>query len=404
MNEQAGEAILNAIFSSIFDQVTIYKIVEDEKGFPVNFILEKVNDAYLSVNKLKREEIVGRLYTEIWEYEEERGFFNLMLRVARAGIQNLPYDQRLVSNYFEGTSSMVPGVYYQTFAFIPYPGKIVVILKDMSDWYHLTFSLKEKENLLLKYREDLRKLTARLTLAEEKTKRSLAMVLHDRIGFSMVNMANTLREIEKNQSDERLKQNVKNVVMDMEKLIKEIRTFTFEISPTLLYEVGIEAAFEVLCEEMFTRHKIKYSISSSGRDKDIAEDIKILLFHMVRELFVNIIKHAKATAVSIKMRRGSKKYQIVVEDNGVGFCPSDENDFRDLRGIGLFSIRERLTTLGGQISIVSEPNKGTIVSIIAPINIKENNEKGDERTSSKEIKKDEITTFLLSVKNQRRAF
>lgn len=404
MNEQAGEVILNAIFSSIFDQVTIYKIVEDEKGFPVNFILEKVNDAYLSVNKLKREEIVGRLYTEIWEYEEERGFFNLMLRVARAGIQNLPYDQRLVSNYFEGTSSMVPGVYYQTFAFIPYPGKIVVILKDMSDWYHLTFSLKEKENLLLKYREDLRKLTARLTLAEEKTKRSLAMVLHDRIGFSMVNMANTLREIEKNQSDERLKQNVKNVVMDMEKLIKEIRTFTFEISPTLLYEVGIEAAFEVLCEEMFTRHKIKYSISSSGRDKDIAEDIKILLFHMVRELFVNIIKHAKATAVSIKMRRGSKKYQIVVEDNGVGFCPSDENDFRDLRGIGLFSIRERLTTLGGQISIVSEPNKGTIVSIIAPINIKENNEKSDERTSSKEIKKDEITTFLLSVKNQRRAF
>ena len=404
MNEQAGEAILNAIFSSIFDQVTIYKIVEDEKGFPVNFILEKVNDAYLSVNKLKREEIVGRLYTEIWEYEEERGFFNLMLRVARAGIQNLPYDQRLVSNYFEGTSSMVPGVYYQTFAFIPYPGKIVVILKDMSDWYHLTFSLKEKENLLLKYREDLRKLTARLTLAEEKTKRSLAMVLHDRIGFSMVNMANTLREIEKNQSDERLKQNVKNVVMDMEKLIKEIRTFTFEISPTILYEVGIEAAFEVLCEEMFTRHKIKYSISSSGRDKDIAEDIKILLFHMVRELFVNIIKHAKATAVSIKMRRGSKKYQIVVEDNGVGFCPSDENDFRDLRGIGLFSIRERLTTLGGQISIVSEPNKGTIVSIIAPINIKENNEKSDERTSSKEIKKDEITTFLLSVKNQRRAF
>ena len=74
-------------------------------------------------------------------------------------------------------------------------------------------------------------------------------------------MANTLREIEKNQSDERLKQNVKNVVMDMEKLIKEIRTFTFEISPTLLYEVGIEAAFEVLCEEMFTRHKIKYSIT-----------------------------------------------------------------------------------------------------------------------------------------------
>lgn len=121
MNKEVGEAILNAIFSSVFDQITVYKIIEDESGLPIDFQLEKVNDAYLSVNKLKREEIVGRLYTDIWSHEEERGFFNLMLRVARAGLQDIPYNQRLISNYFEGTSSMVPGVYYQTFAFTPYP-------------------------------------------------------------------------------------------------------------------------------------------------------------------------------------------------------------------------------------------------------------------------------------------
>ena len=97
MNKEVGEAILNAIFSSVFDQITVYKIIEDESGLPIDFQLEKVNDAYLSVNKLKREEIVGRLYTDIWSHEEERGFFNLMLRVARAGLQDIPYNQRLIS-------------------------------------------------------------------------------------------------------------------------------------------------------------------------------------------------------------------------------------------------------------------------------------------------------------------
>lgn len=405
MNKEVGEAILNAIFSSVFDQITVYKIIEDESGLPIDFQLEKVNDAYLSVNKLKREEIVGRLYTDIWSHEEERGFFNLMLRVARAGLQDIPYNQRLISNYFEGTSSMVPGVYYQTFAFTPYPGKIVVILKDMTEWYHMTFSLKEKERLLLKYREDLRKLTARLTIVEEKTRRSLATVLHDRIGYSMVKMANSLRRIEEIQHDEDSKRDVKDVVQEMEKLIKEVRTFTFEISPTLLYEVGIEAALEALSEDMFTKENINYSINLSGKDKDIAEDIKILLFHMVRELFVNIIKHAKASEVKVRLRRGSKKYQIIVEDNGVGFCPSEENDFRDLPGMGLFSIRERLTTLGGQISIVSEPDKGTIVSIIAPLEKEEMKEKdGLDDTFEKRISEQDMNTFLLSVKSQRRAF
>ena len=263
---------------------------------------------------------------------------------------------------------MIPDVYYQTFAFVPCPGKIVVILKDMSEWYHLTLSLKEKEALLLKYREDLRKLTARLTLVEERTRRSLAVVLHDRIGYSMVNMINTLRAIYENQNDDFLKQDIKNIISETEKLIKEIRTFTFEISPTLLYEVGIEAALEALCEDMFTKQNIKYIFNASGRDKDIAEDIKVLLFHMVRELFVNIIKHAHASLVRVSLRRGRKKYQIIVEDNGIGFCASGQNDFRDLPGMGLFSIRERLATLGGQMSIVSEPDHGTIVSIIAPVN------------------------------------
>lgn len=367
MNDDGKDVVLDAIFSSIFDQVTIYRIVENKNGEPIDFILESVNEAYLQVNGLRREDIVGKKYTEIWANEKERGFWNLMLKVARAGSgRQLPAQRRLRSNYFEGICSSVPGIYYQMFAFIPYPGKLVVILKDKSEWYHLTLSLKEKERLLLKYREDLRNLTAKLTLAEEKTRRSIATVLHDRIGYSMVSMARSIRKLYDVFPQHPVRKDIEEVTSEMEKLIKDVRSFTFEISPTLLYEVGLEAALETLGEDMFFKHKIKFVISVSGKDNKLPKDTNILLFQMVRELFVNIVKHAKASRVSVKIRRGIKKYQIVVEDDGVGFNMDKKKDFRGFSGVGLFSIRERLTSIGGQLSIVSSSDEGTIASIVVP--------------------------------------
>ena len=407
-NEKLADEVQDAIFASIFDQVAIYDVIRDEAGNPVDFRLIRVNDAYVTVNHLVREEIIGRLYTDIWQNEKERGYFNLMVRVAKASVLHVPPRNRPIPNFnfFEGTASSVPGIYYQTFAFMPYPEKLVVIHKDMSDWYYLTLSLQEKESLLLQYREDLRRLTARLTLAEEKTRRSIATVLHDRFGYSMVSMLKTLREFYELPQEYGISARVDSVVNDMEKLIKDIRSFTFEVSPTLLYEVGVEAALETLCEDMFSKHNIKYSFTVAGKDfKPLSDDVKILLFHMVRELFVNIIKHSRADVVSVKFRRGLKKYQIIIEDNGVGFPARDNKDFRDLRGMGLFSIRERLNSLGGQISIVSEQDRGTIVSVIVPVD----NETGvsaptPERLFPVNKYEDQTETFIFDVKARRRAF
>ncbi|MDO5114519.1 MAG: ATP-binding protein [Synergistaceae bacterium] len=368
MNDNGRDVVLDAIFSSVFDQVTIYRIVKNKNGDPIDFILESANEAYIQTNNLRREEVIGKKYSEIWANEKEKGFWNLMLRVARAGEGRHGAEQRrLRSNYFEGISSSVPGIYYQTFAFVPCPGKLAVILKDMSEWYHLTYSLKEKERLLLKYREDLRNLTAKLTLAEEKTRRSIATVLHDRIGYSMVSMARSIRGLYERFTEDPARREIYEVITEMEKLIKDVRSFTFEISPTLLYEVGLEAALETLGEDMFLKNNVKFSISVSGIESKAPEDTNILLFQMVRELFVNIVKHAKASEVKVTVRRGTKKYQIIVEDDGVGFNIENRKDFRGFSGVGLFSIRERLTSVGGQLNIVSTHNEGTIASIIVPL-------------------------------------
>ena len=88
------------------------------------------------------------------------------------------------------------------------------------------------------------------------------------------------------------------------------------------------------------------------------EELRVLLFQAVRELLMNVVKHAKARWCRITTHRGSGVIQITVEDNGVGFVASAAGD---AKGFGLFSIQERIETLGGSILIRSGPGQGTYV-------------------------------------------
>jgi signal transduction histidine kinase len=89
---------------------------------------------------------------------------------------------------------------------------------------------------------------------------------------------------------------------------------------------------------------------------------------MAHELLVNVTKHANASKVLVQTRWGAKKIQLLVEDDGIGFTNGTfEQKIKEFSGMGLFSIRERLKTMGGKFDIVSVQGKGTTVSILVPI-------------------------------------
>ena len=153
----------------------------------------------------------------------------------------------------------------------------------------------------------------------------------------------------------------------MEKLIENTRSFTFEISPPLLYEAGLDATLEACCGHMFGTNGVKCDFRSEGTEIRIAEDTKVLLYQMAHEILVNVAKHAKARNVLVMTRWGAKKVQLFVRDDGVGFDQSGDNLPSTTSGMGLFSIRERMSAIGGQFNVISEPGAGTTVSLIAPI-------------------------------------
>ena len=105
--------------------------------------------------------------------------------------------------------------------------------------------------------ELLQKLTTRLTLAEERTRRDIANTLHDGVGFEMVTMLNSLRSLREKTEGRDAKELLADNISRMEKLIENTRSFTFEISPPLLYEAGLDATLEACCGHMFGTNGVK---------------------------------------------------------------------------------------------------------------------------------------------------
>lgn len=368
MNEitERERIILDAIFNNIIDPIAICRIVESEDGTHKDVEYVRVNDAYEQINGIRREELIGRRYSAVWANDKE-DWGGMMIRVVETGsTEPHPVDNpRKKSGFFEGESSMASG-FYQLFTFSPIEGWIVLIFRDMDKWHKIAISLKKKEKLL-------RQLTSKLILAEEKTRRNIATTLHDGIGYSLVSMLNTLRGLEEKTSEPGDKSSVRETIDEMEKLIQETRSFTFDISPPALYEIGLGAAVETRCEHLKTRHGLNYIFKTEGTEPKLDENTRIFIYQMIHELLVNVVKHAQATSVLVKIRWGKKKIQIVVEDNGIGFAKDAKNKNN---GMGIFSIKERLRSYNGHMNIVSEAGKGTTVSMIVPFQIK--NDESDD--------------------------
>jgi DNA-binding NarL/FixJ family response regulator/anti-sigma regulatory factor (Ser/Thr protein kinase) len=109
-------------------------------------------------------------------------------------------------------------------------------------------------------------------------------------------------------------------------------------------------------------------LSSESVPARLAEDMNVLLFESIREILFNVVKHAAVDEAHVDVRYADNRLRITVLDQGLGFDPdSVRSSGTSSRGFGLFSIRERLDLLGGELEIDSAPGKGTRVMLNAPV-------------------------------------
>ena len=165
-----------------------------------------------------------------------------------------------------------------------------------------------------------------------------------------------------------MEKDVEEALTLLDQTIQSARTVTFEISPPVLYDLGLEAAVQWLCRQFQKKHGLRVEIASEGSGPRLPDDIQIMVFRSVQELLLNAVKHAHGTLVSVHLTRLPEALRVEVRDDGRGFDAARENPAaEDHGGFGLFSIRERLRVLGGTLGISSSPGRGALFTLDVPL-------------------------------------
>jgi PAS domain S-box-containing protein len=229
---------------------------------------------------------------------------------------------------------------------------------------------KQAQERLELYQKRLRVLMSELALVEEQERRRIAAGLHDstiqNLGLSKFKLFVFQNSLPENISRDTLNEVIETIDM----AIRETRTLVFELSPPILYELGFIPAVEWLAEQVFVQRGLVCKVYCDKPDITLDKTVMVILFQMVRELLVNIAKHACASSASIRVASNDDRISIEVTDNGKGFDPGlIEDSMSDLRGFGLFSIRERLGNMGEQLVIESAPDQGTRITFSVPVKL-----------------------------------
>jgi PAS domain S-box-containing protein len=242
------------------------------------------------------------------------------------------------------------------------------LAKAIKDLQNEIGERKKAEQKLLISQKQLRSLASELSLAEERLRRRIATNVHDHIGQNLAISKIRLESLRESASSPALAGPLEEICELIAQTIESSRSLTFELSPPVLYEMGFEAAVEWLTRRMRQQHGLSTNFKSDGRPKPLSFNVRILLFQAVRELLVNVAKHAKARNVTVSTRRVGDEVQVTVEDDGIGFDTAKTSSHNyETEGFGLFSIRERLGYLGGHFDIESRPGLGTKVTLAAHI-------------------------------------
>jgi len=210
----------------------------------------------------------------------------------------------------------------------------------------------------------LRQLAAELTLAEQRERQRISLVLHDGLQQILVAAKFQVALLEKTKDVPRLTSELAGLIDDG---IETSRSLTAELSPPILQQGGLVSALEWLVKWMRDRHGLTVSLASHGKIEPAPEAVAILLFQSVRELLFNVAKHAGIRMARVEIKQEAGRIRVAVEDEGVGFDPVQlHGEGAKSRGMGLFSIQERLSYLGGSMEIDSAPGSGSRFTLITP--------------------------------------
>ena len=214
--------------------------------------------------------------------------------------------------------------------------------------------------------EALRDLGGRLISAQEEERRRVALELHDnlnqKIALLSIELDKLVHKIPGWRGD--LRACVRGLWAKTQEISSEIHQLSYQLHPSKLDHLDLTTAVKSLCDELAEHHEVAIQFQHQGFPAVLPQAVTLCLFRVVQESLNNVIKHSGSQEALVVLERTKRSVRLSVSDKGCGF---DSETARMKNGLGFISMGERLRLVGGEISIHSQPSRGTQIDVWVPL-------------------------------------
>jgi signal transduction histidine kinase len=242
----------------------------------------------------------------------------------------------------------------------------ISLANEVSERVKAEQALRQSEAALRESEAELRKLAALLIAAQEDERRRLARELHDDTSQTLAALAIELASLQRKAAgaDDGVRNGLQSVETSVHRLAEGIHDMSRLLHPSILDDLGLEAAVRTECERVSEREGIPIIFEVLDLPSELPRDCALTLYRITQEALHNIAKHAEATRAHVLLQGEDDRVTLEIEDAGKGFDPLEA---RQTSGLGLISMGERVRLLGGVLRVDSKPGSGARIRVEAPL-------------------------------------
>lgn len=225
---------------------------------------------------------------------------------------------------------------------------------------------RKTEDALKQSQQQLRDFSAKLQQAIEDERTRIAKDLHDELGqeLSILQMNMALIEKMLPAGSKKLQEKVAGMFGLTAVALKKVRQIAQELRPSVLDNLGFSAAIEWQSQDFTRKTGIECTVESSPQEVSLDSERSSALFRIFQEALTNVLRHANASRIQVKINADSGRFSMTVSDNGRGITPEEMSNQKSL---GLLGMRERIHPYNGQLQIYGTEGEGTVVEVVLPL-------------------------------------
>ena len=212
----------------------------------------------------------------------------------------------------------------------------------------------------------LRDLNRDLVAARETEAGRIARELHDDIGQRLALVSIGLSHLRKTVLPAEVPSlaEISKLQEQTSSISRSLREMSHQLHPTALQHTGLAVALQMACDEVARVTQLRVQLTADGDVSDLSSDVALCLFRVAQEALGNAVRHAQAGTIRLSLRQQDGNVMLIVADDGIGFSP---RAIRNGSGLGVHSMTQRMSLVGGALTIDSAPGKGTRIRAQAPI-------------------------------------